>query len=398
MYASFGYLLEVYGLGEMHSPIRAVLTEILNNAFKANLKRLFFQENGYDFLKDYEAGNKAFRSLIHENQVATEKLSTRIQLPTSVHFECSAAGLSIRVHNQTPIHPLERKVVESILRDDISELNRPLTEAEGGGLGLKMVRYLMANLGLGIHVLQFDSDREGTAFTFHLPTTRSPVELLHTEISTSLRQAWPQLPQNNSVPDVQPLLHILNTGKNPHSTKTINSSIDKNQNTQPEQSSSTELQGDLNGIATIQGQLVPGAPIDLKYAAWCYPLAHGLINQMDENVLNTIRSLTGRSKPPRHSPLESATLGIRPHSLLQLWARTAKEDSQPAILAGIEQAAPVPLESWQAYVINLLQLTGRRTTRHEFDWSAFLSGAEHELQFPAEFADQIHAYQKARSS
>jgi HD-like signal output (HDOD) protein len=137
--------------------ILAVLKELVNNAVKANVKRLYFQEKNLDLLKpaEYREGMETFKSDTYENQETGIFESLKSSgLIVRVLFKPSATELKLHVINSSPILDLELKKIEArvskaIKYSDMSEaFDDVLDDSEGAGLGLIMAVMMMKNCGL----------------------------------------------------------------------------------------------------------------------------------------------------------------------------------------------------------------------------------------------------------
>ncbi|MEQ9364983.1 MAG: hypothetical protein RIF32_12100, partial [Leptospirales bacterium] len=88
-------------------------------------------------------------------------------------------GFQVSVVNNTEMLPAERELVERLLYTDEQvgeDQAAPSGESEsgeGGGLGLRMVRKILDNCGLGQSALKYETSDARTAFTLHVPAANS---------------------------------------------------------------------------------------------------------------------------------------------------------------------------------------------------------------------------------
>ena len=169
MYRTFSTLVEMHDLSLLHAPLRSILTELTNNALKANLKRAFFSRRSGE-PRDYDSLMEEFRETIASRQNELFALADEAQLSAVVHLDSDDSGLRIQVQNNTSM--LEREV--AVVRELLGEQRETAREAEGGGLGLAMLVRMLANIGLGSECLSFESNDSGTRFECHIPSLARP--------------------------------------------------------------------------------------------------------------------------------------------------------------------------------------------------------------------------------
>ena len=133
-----------------------VLKELINNAIKANLKRLFFNEKDLDITKPecYNKGMETFKDETYtDKSLGVEKLIPA-KLVVRVSFISRNGKLQLYVINNSPIldEELEKikvRTKKASMYTDISEaFDDVLDDSEGAGLGLIMALMLFKNAGL----------------------------------------------------------------------------------------------------------------------------------------------------------------------------------------------------------------------------------------------------------
>lgn len=153
---------------EYFGGLRHILRELVFNAIKANLKRIYLEELRGRRID--EAGMSAdfvrnFRERLHEDPQSLMESVRRSAYRVQVRFDNEPAGFNITVENNSDILPGERSRVEQVLRGEAGEFDPAGDpDAEGGGLGLHMIRTILENTGLGISSLSFEAGPERTVF------------------------------------------------------------------------------------------------------------------------------------------------------------------------------------------------------------------------------------------
>ena len=152
--------LEEYDILYMKNPILNIMKELMNNAVKANMKRLYFNLKHLDINspKDYEKGMLSFKADTYSrDNTGDDGLFDKLEesgLYVTISFKSTEKDLSISVANNIPILDSElKKVKERIAKayeyNDISDAFDDVTDdSEGAGLGLIMAMMLFKNSGL----------------------------------------------------------------------------------------------------------------------------------------------------------------------------------------------------------------------------------------------------------
>lgn len=170
--------LEQYDILYLRDSIITVMKELINNAVKANLKRLFFKNRDLDIDNedDYRLGMEAFKDVVfgEEEKEYFARLDTS-KLVVRVSFYVSEYQIHISVINNMPILDSElakiRGRVDKAYRyKDISEaFNDVLDDSEGAGLGLIMALMLFKNCGLNQDSFRIYRKKNLTISTISIP-------------------------------------------------------------------------------------------------------------------------------------------------------------------------------------------------------------------------------------
>lgn len=152
------------------------LLELLDNASKANAKRIFFQENNLDInnKNDYESGMKSFKAKLSENNnYYLQKLDTGL---LQVHFLLSIDNvISLQVSNNTKITAAEYERIQSKIEkcshyESLEDAFGDIDQTEGSGLGIISIVLMLKRLGLDTSHLKFKTTDDETVATIEIPT------------------------------------------------------------------------------------------------------------------------------------------------------------------------------------------------------------------------------------
>lgn len=145
--------LKIDGLGTV---ITTAMLELVENAVKANLKRVYFARNGFDLddSESYRQGMKAF--VASYGQLHGEDFRTALEnldLIVTVDIDRTGQRLIVYVENNTLLLTREEKRIRNQLSaamkmDKLVDFYMHYgDESEGSGLGLAMIVFLIRSLG-----------------------------------------------------------------------------------------------------------------------------------------------------------------------------------------------------------------------------------------------------------
>lgn len=151
------------------------LFELLDNASKANAKRIFFKEHNLNINdeQDYNNGMKSFKDTLDDNTLHYENELEAGQL--KVHLLLSADDvISITVANNTKITDLEyKRIIEKIEKTKVyntmADAINDIDQTEGSGLGIITVLIMLKKLGLASDHLKFKTTDTETIATIEIP-------------------------------------------------------------------------------------------------------------------------------------------------------------------------------------------------------------------------------------
>lgn len=151
------------------------LLELLDNASKANAKRIFFKENhlNIDDEKDYKTGIKSFKEDLSENpdryknELEEGMLQVHLQL-------CANDIISVTVSNNTKItneeyKRIQEKIDKTKKYNDMADAVSDIDQTEGSGLGIITVVIMLKRLGLDNTNLKFRTTDKETIATIEIP-------------------------------------------------------------------------------------------------------------------------------------------------------------------------------------------------------------------------------------
>ncbi len=151
------------------------LLELLDNANRANAKRVYFQENNLDINNqdDYQKGMKAFKEVLSDNtkhfmnSFANDYLKIDLQLSIN-------NIITLKVTNNTKITEFEyQRINEKIAKtknvDFIGDAYGDVDQTEGSGLGIISIIFMLKRLGLEPENLTFLKEEESTVAIIEIP-------------------------------------------------------------------------------------------------------------------------------------------------------------------------------------------------------------------------------------
>ena len=163
----FDDLLDRLGYGSLSKSLHYIIRELLYNAVKANMKRVFIADNKFTRQEDIV---KEFRNaLSSQADVLIEKLSQSDMLTKVEFVDMKAGGLLVRVQNNADMRSEEIEFVDSIINKPVDDnweytLDEEEGHREGAGLGLRSVMRILKQSGLGEDSLSYSSGNGKTVF------------------------------------------------------------------------------------------------------------------------------------------------------------------------------------------------------------------------------------------
>ena len=170
--------------------LEMVLHELINNAVKSNLKRVFFERNGYSYedLESYENGLKEFRLNFASFDLKSygEELAT-LSLQVRMELSLNQKRLLVFVENSRAASVYEEKTIRDKLKTamELSKSHEGLMDfyvhygdaAEEGGIGLTMVVRLLKEAGFDPANFRVYVKAQSTVARIEFPLTSDYVPL-----------------------------------------------------------------------------------------------------------------------------------------------------------------------------------------------------------------------------
>ena len=151
------------------------LFELLDNASKANAKRIYFREQKLNIndAGDYASGMKNFKSNLSDN---TQHYKDELEAGMlQVHLQLSANDvISLSVSNNTKITDAEKKRIEDKISktehyENVADAFADIDQTEGSGLGIITIVIMLRKLGLSMECLKFSTTDDETVATIEIP-------------------------------------------------------------------------------------------------------------------------------------------------------------------------------------------------------------------------------------
>jgi putative nucleotidyltransferase with HDIG domain len=180
--------------------------ELVTNAKKANMKRVFFLERGLDINseKDYETGMDSFReetlnNISHYLQQQKEK-----GLHIKVALQIKRNTIHIEIRNNVKATKIEQlrihdRIARSRQYDSLENaLSHLLNDSEGAGYGLVILILMLKKIGLDDDNFSVSTTENFTVVSISIPLDKTMVEnisILSEEITNNIN-SLPQFPEN----------------------------------------------------------------------------------------------------------------------------------------------------------------------------------------------------------
>jgi putative nucleotidyltransferase with HDIG domain len=150
---AFSEILKIKNYRHLHSPLSFVLREFITNANKANLKRIYFNQNGYNIenQEEYQKGMESFSFEIRDNPEKYAKYLQPYKMFIKVIFqEYSSNIFSVYIINKALLTQQEEKRIKEKLGYYKEHLtaHELLDQTEGAGMGIFLSLKMMEQVGI----------------------------------------------------------------------------------------------------------------------------------------------------------------------------------------------------------------------------------------------------------
>ncbi|MBE7437891.1 MAG: hypothetical protein HS115_05480 [Spirochaetales bacterium] len=183
---AFDRLEAELGIEWLAATLTTAILELIENAVKANLKRVFFQVHGYrlDEPASYSEGIRHFkREFPSVSKEDYRKSLEDLNLMVSVEVDLDQDRLLVFVENNTLLLTAEeerirRQLARAMTAPDLLEFSVQYgDETEGSGLGLAMIVFLIRTLGFKPELFRIYNQVDRTMARLEFPLNASYVSL-----------------------------------------------------------------------------------------------------------------------------------------------------------------------------------------------------------------------------
>jgi len=187
-------------------PLAYCVKELIGNAQKANIKRMYFLEKGLTITdeKDYESGMAQFHQALIKNAPRYIQKLKEKKFDIVVTFQVSGGTLFIKVRNNAEMMPHEQaRIYERIVRarafsSFYEALSSAIDTTEGAGLGVLILLQTLKRFGLEENAFSIESDNGHTVARLTIPMSRVHFEKINLLAQVVARDidSLPHFPEN----------------------------------------------------------------------------------------------------------------------------------------------------------------------------------------------------------
>ncbi|MBN2738502.1 MAG: HDOD domain-containing protein [Spirochaetales bacterium] len=198
--------LQEIGYEKIKNPLAYCLKELAVNAKKANTKRVYFLDNGWDIANpsQYESGMSDFKEKTLSNidyYVAKQK---EAGLYIKIAFQTRDKAFIISVHNNVEITRDEHiRIFDRIARarayENITDaFNTVIDNTEGAGLGIIILILMLKKIGLSEDAFEIDVENGETIARITIPLSEVHLEKISLLMETIVREvnSLPRFPDS----------------------------------------------------------------------------------------------------------------------------------------------------------------------------------------------------------
>ena len=203
---AFRTILEEMKQENMFIHLEYVLTELVLNASKANMKRLYFREKGLNILDtaDYNKGMQMFRKEAMNNSAPYEKKLKEEGQYVKVNIKSDGTRINVHLNSSNPMLDIERKNINEKLSiahgfDDITDLfTQTFDSSEGRGFGLIIIVMMLRKVSLNENALSFVNEGDSAVTSLTIPVStlqKDHGKIIASEIAAEMER-MPQFPES----------------------------------------------------------------------------------------------------------------------------------------------------------------------------------------------------------
>lgn len=203
---TLGLFLKDMGKERIFDHLGYCLREIINNAKKANIKRVFFLDENLDISnpEDYEKGMKYFKEKSFSNLDYYLDLQEKYKLFVQIYFHIKDPNLNIIISNNSPILKQEQaKIINRISKaksfDSVEEAYQSvLDDSEGAGLGIVILILILRKIGINERNFAIAVENNTTHVRVAVPlslVTEEDAEIVSSSVIKEI-ESIPQIPEH----------------------------------------------------------------------------------------------------------------------------------------------------------------------------------------------------------
>ncbi|MCG8568872.1 MAG: HDOD domain-containing protein [Spirochaetes bacterium] len=201
-----GEFLKAMGKEKIFDHLGYSLREIINNAKKANTKRVFFMDENLDIADpvQYEKGMKYFKDKAFGDLEYYLGLQEKYNLYVQVYFHIKDPFLNIIVSNNTPIlkqeqEKIKNRVAKARTYNSVDDAYMSiLDDSEGAGLGIVILILILRKIGISDRNFAIAVDKDVTHVRIAVPislVTEEEAEFISDAIIKEI-DTIPQIPEH----------------------------------------------------------------------------------------------------------------------------------------------------------------------------------------------------------
>lgn len=178
-------ILEKYGKQNLKSALYTATKELTVNGTKANMKAVFFEENGWDINNpdDYTKGTKKYKQHFSEKWAEEYgRKSSKMGRYVKLTFSHTEDGLCIEVINNSPISDIDEKrlrekLSKTMTYEDIVQfyMEQSSEADEGAGMGIALIIMLLKGEGIDPYYFRIFVINRVTKARIEIPFTSNYV-------------------------------------------------------------------------------------------------------------------------------------------------------------------------------------------------------------------------------
>ncbi|MCK5268165.1 MAG: hypothetical protein KAR07_08360 [Spirochaetes bacterium] len=170
---------ESFGFSHSAESIFIIATELIQNAVKANFKRIYFKQTGInpDNDEEYTRGLKNFKKILCKNSAHLAHLAWLLSFDVVFRVQIKDKNLlCFDIINNVPLYDVERERIR--LKRAIAAKYQTIgefyevagDETEGAGLGMMVIRMVMKGISLNPeHFYIFEDNEKNTIARLTIP-------------------------------------------------------------------------------------------------------------------------------------------------------------------------------------------------------------------------------------